>query len=75
MIGFGFSAKPPRFEYSILAQADLFEAFLARESISLELAGVGHYPQVEAPAAVLAAILDAFGTACMQNRKRREDER
>ena len=34
MIGFGFSAKPRRFGYSILAQADLFGAFLARESVT-----------------------------------------
>ena len=27
----------------------------------IELPGVGHYPQVEAPAAVLAAVLAAFG--------------
>lgn len=36
MIGFGFSAKPRRFDYTIGAQADLFEAFLARD-------GVGRY--------------------------------
>ena len=34
MIGFGLSAKPPRFDYSIMAQADLFEAFLAREGVT-----------------------------------------
>jgi pimeloyl-ACP methyl ester carboxylesterase len=34
MIGFGFSAKPRRFEYSIHAQADLLEAFLAREGVT-----------------------------------------
>jgi pimeloyl-ACP methyl ester carboxylesterase len=34
MIGFGFSAKPRRFPYSIFAQADLFGALLARERIS-----------------------------------------
>jgi pimeloyl-ACP methyl ester carboxylesterase len=34
MIGFGFSAKPRHFGYSILAQADLFGAFLARESVT-----------------------------------------
>ena len=34
MIGFGLSAKPPRFEYSIMAQADLFESFLARERVT-----------------------------------------
>ncbi len=34
MIGFGFSAKPRRFAYSILAQADLFGALLARERVS-----------------------------------------
>lgn len=34
MIGFGFSAKPRRFDYTIAAQADLFEALLARERVS-----------------------------------------
>jgi pimeloyl-ACP methyl ester carboxylesterase len=34
MLGFGFSAKPRDFPYSIMAQADLFEAFLAREGVS-----------------------------------------
>ena len=34
MIGFGFSAKPRRFAYSIFAQADLFGALLAREGVS-----------------------------------------
>ena len=34
MIGFGFSAKPRRFDYSIAAQADLFEALLAREGVT-----------------------------------------
>jgi pimeloyl-ACP methyl ester carboxylesterase len=34
MIGFGLSAKPLRFDYSIMAQADLFEAFLARERVT-----------------------------------------
>ena len=34
MIGFGFSAKPPRFPYSIFAQADLFGALLARERVT-----------------------------------------
>ncbi|HWU87557.1 MAG TPA: alpha/beta hydrolase [Kofleriaceae bacterium] len=34
MIGFGFSAKPRRFAYSISAQADLFGALLERERIS-----------------------------------------
>jgi pimeloyl-ACP methyl ester carboxylesterase len=34
MIGFGLSAKPRRFAYSIMAQADLFEAFLARERVT-----------------------------------------
>jgi pimeloyl-ACP methyl ester carboxylesterase len=34
MIGFGFSAKPRRFGYSISAQADLFAAFLARENVT-----------------------------------------
>ena len=33
MIGFGLSAKPRGFPYSIVAQADLFEAFLARERV------------------------------------------
>ena len=36
MIGFGLSAKPRRFGYSIGAQADLFEAYLVRQ-------GVTHY--------------------------------
>ena len=36
MMGFGFSAKPRDYDYSIGAQADLFEAFLQRE-------GVTHY--------------------------------
>ncbi len=36
MLGFGFSAKPRDFPYSIMAQADLFEALLAK-------AGVQHY--------------------------------
>jgi pimeloyl-ACP methyl ester carboxylesterase len=34
MIGFGFSAKPRRFPYSIFAQADLFGELLAREGVS-----------------------------------------
>ena len=29
----------------------------------VELAGVGHYPQLEAPEAVLAAVLDGFAAA------------
>ena len=34
MIGFGFSDKPRRFDYAIAAQADLFEALLARERVA-----------------------------------------
>ncbi len=34
MIGFGFSAKPVGFPYSIFAQADLYEALLAREGVT-----------------------------------------
>src|SRR4051812_17875481 len=34
MIGFGFSAKPRGSEYSILAQADLIGALLAREKVT-----------------------------------------
>lgn len=34
MIGFGFSAKPRDFAYSIMAQADLHEALLAREGVT-----------------------------------------
>ena len=34
MIGFGFSAKPRRFAYSIFAQADLLGALLAREGVT-----------------------------------------
>ncbi|MBA2541164.1 MAG: alpha/beta hydrolase [Deltaproteobacteria bacterium] len=34
MIGFGFSAKPIGFPYSIFAQADLHEALLARERVT-----------------------------------------
>ena len=34
MIGYGFSAKPRDFAYSILAQADLIQAFLAHEGIT-----------------------------------------
>ncbi|MCW5806348.1 MAG: alpha/beta hydrolase [Deltaproteobacteria bacterium] len=34
MIGFGFSAKPRDFDYSILAQADIFGALLAREGVT-----------------------------------------
>lgn len=34
MIGFGFSAKPRDFPYSILAQADLYEAVLAKEGVT-----------------------------------------
>ena len=34
MIGFGFSAKPFGFPYSIFPQADLFEALLARENVT-----------------------------------------
>lgn len=34
LLGFGFSAKPRGFAYSTAAQADLCEAFLARESVS-----------------------------------------
>jgi pimeloyl-ACP methyl ester carboxylesterase len=34
MIGFGLSAKPPHFAYSIMAQADLFGALLVREKVT-----------------------------------------
>ena len=34
MIGFGFSAKPRSFPYSIFAQADLFNELLARERVT-----------------------------------------
>lgn len=34
MLGFGFSAKPPRATYSIMTQADLFEALLAKHGIT-----------------------------------------
>jgi pimeloyl-ACP methyl ester carboxylesterase len=34
MIGFGFSAKPRKFPYSIFAQADLIDAFLSREKVT-----------------------------------------
>jgi pimeloyl-ACP methyl ester carboxylesterase len=34
LIGFGFSAKPRAFPYSTAAQADLCEAFLARENVA-----------------------------------------
>lgn len=34
MMGFGFSAKPIGFPYSIFAQADLYEALLAREGVT-----------------------------------------
>ena len=34
MIGFGFSAKPRNFAYSIFAQADLFGALLEREHVT-----------------------------------------
>lgn len=34
MIGFGFSTKPRDFAYSIVAQADLFGALLAREQVT-----------------------------------------
>ena len=34
MIGFGFSAKPPQYPYSIFDQADLVEAFLESKQIS-----------------------------------------
>jgi pimeloyl-ACP methyl ester carboxylesterase len=33
-IGFGFSAKPRDFDYTISAQADLYEALLAREAVT-----------------------------------------
>ena len=33
MIGFGFSDKPSRYDYSIMDQADLHEAFLAEKNI------------------------------------------
>jgi len=41
MLGFGFSAKPAKFPYSIRAQADLFEAFLDRQGI-VEYAILAH---------------------------------
>ena len=41
MLGFGFSAKPKKFAYSIRAQADLFESFLATQNIH-EYAIVAH---------------------------------
>lgn len=34
MIGFGFSAKPTRYSYSLFDQADLFEAFLRQEGVT-----------------------------------------
>jgi pimeloyl-ACP methyl ester carboxylesterase len=34
MIGFGFSAKPRDFDYTIATQADLFEALLEREHVT-----------------------------------------
>jgi pimeloyl-ACP methyl ester carboxylesterase len=34
MMGYGFTAKPIGFPYSIFAQADLFEALLAREGVT-----------------------------------------
>jgi pimeloyl-ACP methyl ester carboxylesterase len=34
MMGFGFTAKPRDFAYSIAAQADLFEAFLAKQGVT-----------------------------------------
>ena len=34
MLGFGFSAKPRDYPYSIASQADLFEAFLMREGVT-----------------------------------------
>jgi pimeloyl-ACP methyl ester carboxylesterase len=34
LIGYGYSAKPRDFAYSILAQADLIEAFLAAEGVT-----------------------------------------
>jgi pimeloyl-ACP methyl ester carboxylesterase len=34
MIGFGLSAKPRDFRYSLMAQADLFGAFLVREKVT-----------------------------------------
>jgi pimeloyl-ACP methyl ester carboxylesterase len=34
MMGFGFTAKPREFAYSIVTQADLFEALLAREGVT-----------------------------------------
>ena len=34
MIGFGFSAKPRDFNYSLMTQADLFGALLAREKVT-----------------------------------------
>ncbi|MEP7156913.1 MAG: alpha/beta hydrolase, partial [Betaproteobacteria bacterium] len=41
MPGFGFSAKPRRFPYSIRAQADVLESFLAEQGVS-EYAIVAH---------------------------------
>ena len=41
MIGFGFSAKPGNFAYSIRAQADLCETFLAEQGVN-EYAIVAH---------------------------------
>lgn len=41
MLGFGFSAKPRKFPYSIRAQADLFEAYLTEQGIG-EYAIVAH---------------------------------
>jgi pimeloyl-ACP methyl ester carboxylesterase len=34
LIGFGLSAKPPHFAYSVMAQADLVGAFLVREKVT-----------------------------------------
>lgn len=34
MIGFGFSAKPKRYDYRIADQADLFETFLRRQKVT-----------------------------------------
>jgi pimeloyl-ACP methyl ester carboxylesterase len=71
MIGFGFSAKPRDFAYSIAAQADLFEAFLAREGVT-SCAILAHDYGLTVAQELLARQLDGtaaarFTAACLLN--------
>lgn len=65
MIGFGLSAKPRTFPYSIVAQADLVEAVLEHEGVR-RYRMVAHDYGVSVAQELLARQRDATGTALIQ---------